>query len=228
MASMLTLEVARRTWWLWIIPVSAVVALIVMNPQGFMALLVATGTFIWGSILNVFNWLFAALSWAAQAFIAMFCNFWIAITNWIISGINKILPIKIPTWPYLQAPTAESLRGISEQFATQWQIVKMAGDAYVAGVQEKAPGIYFVGGAAGAVTGGGLYLASQGSAPSSTRKASGTPKTVSGYKVLGSETYKGHKIYKIDYQGRTAYYTDAGIFFKKSAAKRRLDQLRKV
>jgi len=225
---MLTLEVARRTWWLWIIPVSAVVALIVMNPQGFMALLVATGTFIWGSILNVFNWLFAAISWTAQGFISLVGNFFITIVNMVIMAINKIPGINIPLWPYLKAPTSESLSQISQQFAAQWQVVKTAGDAYIAGVQERAPGVYLIGATAGTVTGGGLYLVSQGSAPSSTRKASGTPKTVSGYKVLGSETYKGYKIYKIDYRGRTAYYTDAGIFFKKSAAKRRLDQLRKV
>jgi len=224
-ASMLTLEVARRTWWLWIIPVSAVVALIVMNPQGFMALLVATGTFIWGSILNVFNWLFAALSWAAQAFIALFANFWIGIVNWIIAGLNRIPGLNIPTWPYLKAPSAEGMRQIAEHFAAQWQVVKAASDAYITGVQEKAPGIYLIGGAAGGLTGGGLYLASQ---PEKLSIGGGSVKTVGGYRVLGEETYKGHKIYKIDYRGRTAYYTPAGIYFRKDAVRRRLDELKRV
>ena len=170
MASMLTLEVARRTWWLWIIPVSAVVALIVMNPQGFMALLVATGTFIWGSILNVFNWLFAAISWTAQGFISLVGNFFITIVNMVIMAINKIPGINIPLWPYLKAPTSESLSQISQQFAAQWQVVKTAGDAYIAGVQERAPGVYLIGATAGTVTGGGLYLVSGEKTQRQTRR----------------------------------------------------------
>ena len=163
-------KVLGVTFPLWIIPVSALVAVIVMNPAGVIDIIVNTGMLIFQTLYGGFQMLLAGGWWCFQAMVTTFANIFlgigntiITVANWIYQGMLGLLGIKdaqlIPYLEYLKMPeTPETLQDVITMITDQSTKVKLSLQNYAQTVSQE-PGRLVVGTGAGITTAGASYYA---------------------------------------------------------------------
>ena len=166
-------------WLTLAVTAGAVVAFICMNPVGALNLLITSGAFICGSLLQGIHVIVAGIYWVFSGAVATIANLCIALLNYIVDLISAgffwgLDPI--PHWTYIVPyDISPTLEGIIDYLGLSWQGVLSTATLYTAGVQQNAPVSYLSGITAGGGTIASLYAVNPPASP--------TLSTTKGYKI---------------------------------------------
>ena len=147
---------------------AGLVALMVMNPTGFLFLLADFGMFIAKAILCAIEVIIAVVYWAIKVMAVAICNAFIALVNlmitlvnailgWLVKGLGWALGVDlewkgVPLFGYIRLPDSPYLRDILAELGHAWRDLSITWQNYWNRANSWAPWSWLVGGGAGAGT----------------------------------------------------------------------------